>query len=449
VRVGVVGTVCALLCASAFAQSAGRSPNSFGFTQVDLDFLTYCNQLDQQFEDHHLVYDDPELTKYVTAVGTKVLPPGAAPEHVVWRFRVLKNSLPNAFALANGSIYVHTGMLALLENEAQLASVLAHEETHVLNYHGYLENRNLRQKTVDQEVFSAIGAGAGAFGGLYGSLASAALNGVTSAVTVSAIYGYSRELEEEADVRAVAAMAQAGYDPQQMVVAFRLLDSNHEVDLSRAFYQDHPKLMDRIAYISTLADTTHPSGAKLLIETEPYAAATQEVTRENVAWDIEGGRQRMALADARKLVAEDPGVSANFRVLGDAWRALGPRTPDPTLEELSSHGKGEARKLQQKFTLVEYDNYLMGTPAGQANWENNSKQSEDAYRKALELDPANANAHRGLGLLYEKERLPGKAAQEFQKYLDATQGAPDEAQIRHRLEIAKAQAQTHPATSKP
>ncbi len=42
----------------------------------------------------------------------------------------------------------------------------------------------------------------------------------------------------------------------------------------------------------------------------------------------------------------------------------------------------------------------------------------------------------GLGLLYEKEHLPGKAAEEFQHYLDTTKEAPDEPQIRHRLEIS-------------
>ena len=69
----------------------------------------------------------------MATVGEKLLPPGSTSERVTWRFRVMNEPLPNAFALANGSIYVTTGLLSLLENEAQLASVLAHEETHVLN----------------------------------------------------------------------------------------------------------------------------------------------------------------------------------------------------------------------------------------------------------------------------------------------------------------------------
>ncbi len=97
-----------------------------------------------------------------------------------------------------------------------------------------------------------------------------------------------------------------------------------------------------------------------------------------MAFDIDNGRPRAAVAEGRKLIAEDAHVSANFRVLGDAWRALGPRTPDPTPEELSSRGKGDTRKVQRKFTPSEYEDQLMSSPWDEANWEKNSKKRREA-----------------------------------------------------------------------
>ena len=92
----------------------------------------------------------------------------------------------------------------------------------------------------------------------------------------------------------------------------------------------------------------------------------------------------------------------------------------------------------------------MASPGGKAAWEANQKQSEDAYRKALEIDPAETPAHRGLGFLYEREHQWAQCAEEFQKYLDAVPSAPDQAQIHRRLEAARKQiAANTPSSAAP
>src|SRR5580693_1318942 len=93
-------------------QPGTASPaRSFTFTQIDIELLEKSNQLDKLMEDRGMLYPDAALTEYVSAVGNDALPPGATPEHVVWQFHVLRDSIPNAFALPNGSIYVNTGLL--------------------------------------------------------------------------------------------------------------------------------------------------------------------------------------------------------------------------------------------------------------------------------------------------------------------------------------------------
>ncbi|MBZ5694249.1 MAG: M48 family metalloprotease [Acidobacteriia bacterium] len=427
-----------LSVASAQQPPAAPAPPAFTFTKVDLELLEKSNELDRQMADRGLVYEDAQLTEYVSAVGNDVLPHGPDPENVKWRFHVLRDSIPNAFALPNGSIYVNTGLLALLENEAQLASVLAHEETHVLNRHGYIENRSYRKKALAANIFSGVAAAGDAAGGV-GGLAAVLVGTVAPAILESTIYGYSRELEKEADLRAVGAINEADYSTEEMIITFKLLDSPHEVDLSQGFYQDHPKLKDRIAYVSEAVDGLHAHTPHPMVEEERYFAATEKVARDNVTMDIYAGRQRTAVAVAQRLVKKDPKSAANFRALGDAFRTLGARTPDPTPEELSSRGKKDARKSLVKLTPQEYEDSLMASPAGKAAWEANQKQSEDAYRKALEIDPAEAPAHRGLGFLYERERQWKPCAEEFQKYLELSPTAPDQAQIHRRLEAAQKQ----------
>jgi beta-barrel assembly-enhancing protease len=425
------------------------SPPAFKFTDVDLDLLEKSNQLDRYMDENGMVYSDPALTEYITALGDDLLPPGPDPEHVIWRFHVLRDPIPNAFALANGSIYVNTGLLALLENEAQLASVLAHEETHVLNRHPYLENRSYRKKSLAANILAGVGAAGGGVGGI-GGAAAVLMGTLAPAIVESTIYGYSRELEKEADIRAVAAVNQADYSTEEMINAFKLLESSHEVELSHVFYQDHPKLEDRIGYISDVIHDTRPHTHHPMVEEERYVAATEKASRDNVALDLHAGRERTGVAVAQRLAKQNPKSSEDFRALGDAFRALGPRTPDPTPEELSSKGKRDARKMETKLTDQEYDNALIATPAGKAAMEASQKQSEEAYRKALELDPANAAAHRGLGFLYEKQRLPARCAEEFRKYLELAPNALDQLQIHRRLEAAEkegASAVTQPVTT--
>src|SRR4029434_3674765 len=89
-------------------------------------------------------------------------------EQVTWRFRTVRDPQPNAFALPNGSIYVTTGLLALLDNESQWAAFLAHELPHVLRRHTYLQNRSNRKKFLTMNIMVAVGAYAP--GGLVGTM---------------------------------------------------------------------------------------------------------------------------------------------------------------------------------------------------------------------------------------------------------------------------------------
>ena len=85
--------------------------------------------------------DDIKIQGYINLVGNQLLPEYAkqeafAKEHeVFFRFYVIENDIPNAMAFPNGMIFINTGLLKLMENEAQLATVLGHEIAHVTYEH--------------------------------------------------------------------------------------------------------------------------------------------------------------------------------------------------------------------------------------------------------------------------------------------------------------------------
>src|SRR5258706_7363716 len=92
-----------------------------------------------------LVYRNAELESYLDQVARR-LQPADVFERIPFRVRVISNPRLNAFAFPNGVIYVHTGLLARLDNEAQLAVLLAHEMTHAIHRHAVREFRETKNK---------------------------------------------------------------------------------------------------------------------------------------------------------------------------------------------------------------------------------------------------------------------------------------------------------------
>jgi len=422
---------------------------NFKFTKVDLDFLKQIDAFDKYMEDKGWVYDDPVVNNYIERVGLSVVPPNT-PENVKWRFRILRDPVPNAFALPNGSIYINSGLLARLENEAQLAGVLAHESTHVFNRHVYLDYRDMRKRVVLIEIFQ-VAATAAAYGGVnYGIVQ--ALGNVVPLVIITGMFGYRSELEHEADVYAVHVLKFDGYDPMQMSKALDLLHKGPEVDLSQEslFWNDHPKLANRVKDTAAIAQSFGEAENSGRTEELIFVAATKNADRHDASLAMIMGRPRTAVATANRLIKLDPKSGEDYALLGDAYRALGGRTPVPTDDEQSSHGKDETRKLLRKMTLPEYEKHLMEAPGGRANWEANCEQAERAYSRALELDEKNLRAERGSGFLYESEGEYSDAFLHFKKYLDLAPNAKDYRLIRIHLDsVIKKIAEQQKTDAKP
>jgi len=419
----------------------------FKFTKIDLELLQKPNQLDEELTSKGLVFDDPAAAAYIEEIGMKVVPEEPV-ENVKWRFRILRDASSNAFALPNGTIYVHSGLLAMIQNEAQLAGILGHEVTHVTNRHSYLENRSARKKMATATVFAAIG-GAASGNSIAGVAIHSVMSQIIPALIVSTIYGYSRELEHEADVYGLRAMARNNYAPDQMGAVFETLKSGYEVDLAKeqhGLYTDHPRLDERIKYVNEMSETLKLQGEPVGRATE-YSRQMERVMRHDVSLEILTGRARTAVGVARRLTEFNPDNAENSYWLGEAYRALGGRTFRPEAEELTENAKSAARKQLGKMTIFEYEASLRATPQGKTAWAENVKLAEAAYSRALTLDPSYAKAICGQASLHDEDGRAAEALEGYRKYLDLAPNAMDAYRVKKRVADLEKTAAPAPTTT--
>ena len=421
---------------SSHAQIKTQANEIFKFEKIDLDLLEQVELLDKRFEKEGLVYHEAVLEEYLSRVG-KAVTPDKQMEKVEWRFHALRDPTPNAFALPNGSIYINTGLLALLDDEGQLASVFAHEVTHVLKRHTYAQNRSIRKKVLAINILSTIatwnpiGGGAG--------MAIDVIANVSPLILGLSVFGYSRELEKEADLEGLKSLTGGGYAPQEMVNTFKLLQKDIEGEQLNSFYSDHPKLEDRVTYVSNSIDVkARPiSDEELRPARAQFIFQMEAVDRHDVELAISAGRFRSAQFVSQKLVDFHPDSSENVFYLAESYRSLGPRTPEIAPSELTTGAKKQSVKTRSKLTLEEQETKLMATAEGQRAWKTNQEKAEQLYFRALELNRLNSVAHRGLGMLYEKVEKKEAAADQYGKYLEFAPKAADSARFRRRVGILR------------
>lgn len=408
----------------------------FKFGKVDLELLEQVELLDRRFEKEGVVLEDEATNAQLMRIGKSLVPRGLKLENVTWKFRALRDSQPNAFALPNGSIYVSTGLIALIDNESQLAAVLAHEMTHVLRRHTYLQNRSNRKKFLTMNIMAAVGAYAP--GGVVGAVITI-VTAVAPFIVLATMFGYSRDLERDADLKGIDMMLAAEYPAEEMVNVMRLLNKDIEGENVRLFYNDHPALTERINYLNSYlgarANTITPQ-MELNREKAAYFRRMETVMRHDIRLAINEGRFRMALHLAQRLV-DFHADAENIFWLGEAYRTLGPRAPQLTDRELTNSAKKDAAKKREKRTLEEEERELLATPAGQDYWKAHQQKAEEAYLRSLGFTEPVPIAHRGLGMLYEKLGRTAEAVTEYDKYLELAPAAMDHERIQKRLDTLR------------
>ena len=174
------------------------------------------------------------LQNYINSVGLRVAAVSHKP-YFDYHYTALEDKMVNAFALPGGYIFITRGMLEKLTSEAELASVLAHETTHVVARHSSAQ--------ISREI------------GIEIALSAVSTKAPSGAMQVAGIarqiigLSYSRSQERQADLAGLDYMVKAGYDPYAMVETMQMLEAENKSGQIE-FLSTHPSPENRVEYIA-------------------------------------------------------------------------------------------------------------------------------------------------------------------------------------------------------
>ena len=187
-------------------------------------------------------YDDARLESLLNALVAKLIAASERPD-LQYRVTILNSASVNAFALPNGNLYVTRGLIALANDSSELASVLAHEMSHVIARHAEMREDELQKVALVTRVFTDLG----------GDPETSALALAKSKIKLAS---FSRAQELEADAIGIRIAAHAGYDAYGAVRFLTSMGRNAELKAMPAasrmdpgapdFLSSHPATPERI-----------------------------------------------------------------------------------------------------------------------------------------------------------------------------------------------------------
>lgn len=199
------------------------------------DEQTLGEDAEEAIAESATLISDELVVSYVARVGNTVAEHSEAKQRFV--FHVIDSPEVNAMALPNGAVYVNSGLLLAIENEAELAGVLAHEIAHVAARHGTRSQSRRGLLAFATMSLSMVG---GAVPAALAPVAQVSANAVTMK--------YSRDSEREADILGLEYAYLAGYDPNAFVSFLQRMNAEHARAPKKweRLFATHPVMDDRI-----------------------------------------------------------------------------------------------------------------------------------------------------------------------------------------------------------
>jgi predicted Zn-dependent protease len=350
------------------------------------------------------LYDNKLVSDYINRVGQRLVP---ADSDRLFAFRLVAHPVPFAETLSTGTVYISTGLVSLLDNEAQLAYVLAHEMGHVQLDHWRLKST----VALAQEEFAAkegkrramwgavIGAAVGATaGGLAGNTATAVQAGAAGALLGGALgmawnnamnLDWDTVQEGEADALAFKTVLNRSYDVREVRTLYAALQNAVRQDqrVGLAFIGSKRRTTERIANVDELIATTYKA-------------------------EIDSKQGRFVVTDPEFI-----------RVMASLKRDNGIMSFYYDMFQLAKTNLEYARKYRPNDPAAHYYYGKVLKLVGRT--EEDRKAADDAFQKAIDFDHRERNygAHfyRALALINQKNpSLNPEIAKELQAYLMAS-----------------------------
>ena len=291
--------------------------------------------------------DDPVLAEYVQGIWQRLTEAARRrgelsaelEERFAWQIVLGRDRSVNAFALPGGYMGVHLGLIAVVGSEDELASVLAHELSHVTQRH--IVRIIGRQSSQAPWVLGAM---------ILGALAASSNPGAAGALMVggqaAAVQGqlnFSRDMEREADRVGYGVMTQAGFDAQGFVSMFEKLQQANRFNDTGTFpyLRSHPLTTERIADMQARQQLL-PRAAAALTKTHAMLAARARMLANP---EVDSLRAALAQAEGTSPVAMSPAQQAGV-LYAAVMGAMGLRefgSAQHMLERLLPLAKGDKR----------------------------------------------------------------------------------------------------------
>ena len=359
----------------------------------------------REFVEQGLLYSGEQLVAYLGRIESRLLFQQPELQDVI-RLFVLKSPAPNAFALPNGNIYVHSGLFTTLETEDQLAAVASHEIAHVTQRHSVKAVISNKNKLVGSHIADFA---TGGFGLVYfGTLAS--------------IMQFSREQEAEADEVGLAILEDSGYQPRAMLEAFESLSKYPELKhVNRSIYSSHPSYQSRMKELSQLVEAKYRADKKAEKRDDEFVAIKARMMEDSLKTRLRNREYNLALTIVNEAGEYfDNAVKVEF-YRGEVYSGFA-RYPEISAREYHwiQTGKDKPDKnTEEKFRQDQADNLSAAIRY---------------YESSAQADPPYAKAFRRLGEIAEQQGRNQQALNYFAQYLVQSPNAKDRLYVEHAME---------------
>ena len=348
-------------CESMQVRTLEQSSDTRQLTDDEARRWYAAKELDRIWRQKGVIYADDELTAYLQSVAVELYPEFSG----TVTLRVMDSPDLNAFALPNGSIYLNFGMIARMENEAQLATVIAHEVSHFKFQH------SLKQRHATETAILA--------GWTLTILSGIPLSG--ELLALGAMSGYSQEAEREADREGFDRLIKRGYDGAESVKVFQILQQEADALETKEpwFYSSHPRLSERIQSMQSL-NVQHGS-SNGTTNSERFAELTAGLHARLLHKYLVAHKYKQLI----HLLEDDK---------------IRPRYPS-------------------------YADFYLGEAYQQRKEKGDAEKAQAAYLSAIDKAPDFAPTYRELGLIQMHQKQSAEALRYFDKYLQLDPDAED------------------------
>lgn len=361
------------------------------FSDADEEKMAQANAA--KFEAANKMWSDPLLDAYLTGLMHKILAV-AHQRPFQYRIRVVADGSINAFTFGGGVLYIHAGLLARMNNEAQFVMVLAHEIAHVTQRH---IPRGI-EGSYGIQLLGQIAATAASASGKTASIPPELLQKTYEYSMNAAVSGHGRSHETEADVVGLEYMVKAGYDPRESPKTFEVLleEYGDKGAMENFFYGSHPTNQARIAHLNQLTQSKYADargGRELLVNSDEYKQRTRALVVLAARHNFQAKRFKTA--------------AALFN------RAL--------------ESKGDAAT----------SHYFLGKIAMETGGPTGADAAIGHFNAALKVNNRFVEPYRELGLAYYLKKDSASALRAFERYLALNPSAADAGPIRTYIDELK------------